>query len=415
MDDSGQHNSERRLSPEQPSENANSVAGAAPLPQPPLDEPAYSTSDSSTERPMVDLVKLKRRSRWFMLGTFLTLLAIVGGIGAFIETDSVALMPGSARDTEPLIVIEGTETYPSEGELLFTTVRIRQNPNIWEYLWLSLDDDVEIVPEEVVLGDRTSDENRQINLQAMVDSQSIATAVALEQLGYEVIEPTGVIVAQVVDDTAADGILHFGEIIREIDGVSIVESRELVELLSKHQPGDQIELTIEVAEGELETRALVLGAKDDDPDAAFLGVAPQTLVDFDDLDVGFDVEIDSGSVGGPSAGLAFTLAILDELTPGELTGGVEVAVTGTMSVSGTVGRVGGVPQKTAAVRDLGIKFFIVPSALGEEAIAELREVAQGKVEIIPVDTLQDALEVLDGLGGEVSAIAEYAASVQATE
>ncbi len=394
MDDSGQQDSARRLSSEQLSENVNSVAGAAPLSQPPLDEPAHSSSERLIGQPMVDLADLKRRSRWFMLGTFLTLLAIVGGIGAFIKTDSVALMPGSARDTEPLIAIEGTETYPSEGELLFTTVRIRQNPNIWEYLWLSLDDDVEMVPEVEVLGDRTSDENRQINLQAMVDSKSIATAVALEQLGYEVIEPTGVFVALVVEDAAADGILRFGEIIREIDGISIVEAGELVELLGQHEPGDQIELLIELAEGEFETRSLVLGAKEDDPDAAFLGVAPQTLVDFDDLDVGFAVEIDSGSVGGPSAGLAFTLAILDELTPGELTGGVEVAVTGTISVSGRVGPVGGVSQKTAAVRDLGIKFFIVPSALGEETIAELREIAQGKVEIIPVDTLQDALASL---------------------
>ncbi len=415
MDDSEQPDSERGLSPEQLSENPNSVAGAAPLAQPPSAEPARSALETPAARSMVDLADLKRRSRWFMLGTFLTLLAIVGGIGAFIKTDSVALMPGSARDTEPLIAIEGTESYPSDGELLFTTVRVRQNPNIWEYIWLSLDDDVEIVPEAVVLGDRTSDENREINLQAMVDSKSIATAVALEQLGYEVIEPTGVFVALVVEDAAADGILHVGEIIREIDGVSIMESAELVELLSQHEPGDQIELNIEVAEGELETRTVVLGAKEDDPDAAFLGVAPQTLVDFDDLDVGFEVEIDSGSVGGPSAGLAFTLAILDELTPGELTGGVEVAVTGTMSVGGTVGRVGGVPQKAAAVRDLGIKFFIVPNALGEEVIAELREVVQGKVEIIPVDTLEEALEVLDGLGGEVSAIAEYAASVQTTE
>lgn len=410
MDDSGQQDSERQLSSEQLAENANSVAGAAPLAQPPVVE----TTGADSEPFVVDVAALKRRSRWFMLGTFLTLLAIVGGVGAFIRTDSVALMPGSARDTEPLIAIEGTEAYPSDGELLFTTVRVRQNPNIWEYLWLSLDDDVELVPEATVLGDRSTDENRQVNLQAMVDSKSIATAVALEQLGYSVIEPTGVYVAQVVDGAAADGVLHFGEIIREIDGVSIMAAGELVELLSQHEPGDQIELLIEVSEGEFETRSLVLGAKDDDPEAAFLGVAPQTLVDFDDLDVGFDVEIDSGSVGGPSAGLAFTLAILDELTPGELTGGVKVAVTGTMSVGGIVGPVGGSPQKAAAVRDLGIEFFIVPSSLGEETIAELREVVQGKVEIIPVDTLEEALEVLDRLGGEVSAIAEYAASVQTT-
>ena len=96
-------------------------------------------------------------------------------------------------------------------------------------------------------------------------------------------------------------------------------------------------------------------------------------------------------VGGPSAGLAFTLAILDQLTPGELTGGAQVAVTGTIGIDGSVGAVGGVPQKTAAVRDLGIEYFIVPTALGEEQIADLEERAGDALEIIPVATLDEAL------------------------
>lgn len=378
-------------------------------------DPPSVGDDAGSAAYVFDPVAFRNRTRWFLVGAMAMVLALVGGIGAFIRTDYVALMPGSARDTEPLLVVEGTESFPSDGELLFTTVRLRQNPNVWEYLWLKYDEDVEIVPQEAVLGERTTDENREVNLQAMVDSKSVATAVALRELGYDTIRPIGVSISQVIEGEAADGILIAGDIIRAVDGVELVMSTELVSELSSKSPGDTVRLTVESTEGDVDVRSVVLGAKEDDPDAAFLGVGPQTMIDFVDVDLGFEVEIDSGSVGGPSAGLAFTLAILDQLTPGELTGGASVAVTGTMRVDGSVGPVGGVPQKAAAVRDLGIKYFLVPSSLGEELIEELRNVVDGEVEIIPVDDLAQALEVLDGLGGDVSVISEYAAAIPTAE
>ncbi len=92
------------------------------------------------------------------------------------------------------------------------------------------------------------------------------------------------------------------------------------------------------------------------------------------LDFPVDVKIDPGAVSGPSAGLAFTLTIIDELTPGSLTGGKKVAVTGTMDLGGNVGEVGGVPQKTAAALDAGAKLFLVPTP----------EVAQAKARRDPV-------------------------------
>ena len=108
-----------------------------------------------------------------------------------------------------------------------------------------------------------------------------------------------------------------------------------------------------------------------------------------------EVDIDSGNVGGPSAGLAFTLAVLDVLSPGELTGGLDVAVTGTIDGEGNVGDVGGVRQKTAAAIDEGYDVLLVPSAEFEEA----RERAGGAIEVIAVDTLREALDALASLGG----------------
>lgn len=347
-----------------------------------------------------------RRMGWALLGVIG--FGIIGGF--FIPTPYVALVPGSARPTEDLVDVSGLEVFPSEGEVLFTTVRLKSRPNIWEYLWLTNDDDANVVPEEVIFGDRTPEENREVNLQAMTDSKEVAVSVALEQLGYEAITASGVFVADVVAGSAADGALERGDVLLAVDGVDILTDTELVDELRDRLAGDTVVLTLERhSSGETEELEITLGGRDGDPDAGFLGVAPQTRVEMN-TELPFDVDIDSGAVGGPSAGLAFTLAILDQLTEGELTGGVEIAVTGTMSIDGQVGPVGGVPQKAAAVRELGIEVFIVPRALGEDVLAEVMERAGDDLRIIPVDDLEEALAVLETLGGDTQAIEEFAAA-----
>jgi len=357
-----------------------------------------------------------RRGRvWQWTGIALAMLVAAAGVGgAMYKVPYVALVPGSARDTEPLVEVEGLEAFPSEGELLLTTVRVRQRPNLWEYLWLKADGDTDIVAEEDILGGRSPQENREFNLQLMTDSKSIAIAVALQELGYDSIRSNGVVIAELVEGGAAEQVLTLGDTVTAIDGVGVTTTSELIDILGAAAPGDEITLTIESfdpsgADVAARDVMVVLGSKPDDDDAAFLGVGPTDRVDLED-NFDFVVDIDSGSVGGPSAGLAFTLAVLDELTPGELTGGATVAVTGTIDVSGRVGNVGGVAQKTAAVRDLGADVFLVPAGLGEAEIDRLVDRAGDDLKIIPVETLDDALEALASLGGEVVAVEEFAAS-----
>lgn len=355
---------------------------------------------------------IRRRSWRFGGGAFAILIAVALLAGYFFRLDYVALMPGTARDTEPLVEVEGTEAFASDGEILFTTVRLRQRINFWEYLYLQLDDDVELIEEDLVLGDRTPDENREVNLQLMTDSKDLAVAVALEQLGFETIEENGVIVFSTVEGAAAEGVIEPGDLILSVAGLEVLSARQLVEALGAYQPGDPVEFGLERHEsGLVEEVTITLGANPDNADAAFLGVAPQTLLDISDPPVDFDVAIDSGSVGGPSAGLAFTLAILDELTPGDLTGGVDVAVTGEIRADGSVGSVGGVRQKAAAVRDLGVEVFIVPAELGEDTIASVIERAGPNVRVVPVADLTEALAVLEELGGDVDSLSEFAAGV----
>jgi Lon-like protease len=350
--------------------------------------------------------------RWIgSLAGFVVAATVVGGL--LYRVPYVALVPGSARDTEDLVLVEGTEAFPSAGQLLYTTVRFQQRPNLWEYLWLQADDDAQIVPEEVVFDGRTPDENRKFNLQQMNDSKHVAAAVALQKLGYHAISSDGVIALEVVPGSAAAGVLQPGDTVVAIDGAPVQATQDLLGALSGKAPGDAITLRIEPfpSDGEaVEPKDLtvVLGDNPDTPGSAFLGVRPTDRVQLSD-DLGFDVEIDSGSVGGPSAGLAFTLAVLDKLTDGELTGGATVAVTGTIDAAGNVGPIGGGIQKAAAVRHAGASAFIVPTGLGPDEIAKIRERAGSGIEVIPVSTLDEALSALGSLGGDVGAVPEYAA------
>ncbi len=376
----------------------------------PTGPPAIGAARGLPMTPGPGAVGAQRRLMKISLGIFLVTLSLGIAAGFVLRTDYVAFVPGSSRDTEPFVTVQGIEDYPSEGEVHLTTVRVRDRVSLWGYLWYQVDDDAELVTREAVFGDLTRDQNRELNLERMASSKDLAIAVALSQLGYDTIVADGVFVLETVDNTPARELLEGGDVIVAVDGVTIQSSNQLVEAISGRSPGDSIDLTVERrTDGAVETITVVLTSRDDDDAKAFLGVATSERVDLD-LDVGFDVALGSDNIGGPSAGLAFTLAVLDQLTPGELTGGQRVAATGTIQVDGSVGAVGGVEQKAAAVRSEGISVFIVPNALNEAEIARVRERAGDDVEVIPVDDLDGALHVLAGLGGDVDAVAEFAAS-----
>jgi Lon-like protease len=138
-------------------------------------------------------------------------------------------------------------------------------------------------------------------------------------------------------------------------------------------------------------------ASPDDPDRTIIGFIP---FDTASIQLPFEISIDTGEIGGPSAGLAFTLTLIDELSEGDLTGGIDVAVTGAIGVDGSVGAIGGLAQKVSAVKQVGVDHFLVPASQGEAQLARAREIAGDDVEIIPVATLDDALAALEDLGGD---------------
>ncbi|MCP5025942.1 MAG: PDZ domain-containing protein [Actinomycetia bacterium] len=342
----------------------------------------------------------RNRLRWFFAAIGLSLLAF--GVAAnFIEAPYYALSPGSVRSTVSRIRVDGTEVFAPTEDVRFTTVSVRGRVNLWDLARGWIDPAIDIVPEERILGDRDADENRQVSLQLMSDSKGTAVRVALERLGYDVARETGAIVTSFVPDFPAEAVLTLGDVIIEAEGRPVSNNGDLGAVLADMAPGDDITLTLVPLEGGPErVESFVLAGKEDDPDSPFMGVSIQTRVE---VELPFPVDIESGDVGGPSAGLAFSLGVLDVLTPGDLTGGVPIAATGTIDASGAIGPVGGVAQKTAAVRRAGIVLFIVPATLSQVEMDGALEQAGDAVRLVPVATLDEALQVLADSGGDVPA------------
>lgn len=329
-------------------------------------------------------------------------LAVTGGVfgsalaaGLLIDTPYATLSPGSARSTEPLVDVDGAPTYASDGELLFLTVGVDGDVSLLQAAAGWVDPDVDVLPREAVFGEGVSEaENRELNAIAMVGSKQTAVVVALTHLGIP-LDPTGTgaVITNIVPDTPAADALAVTDTIVAVDGTPIHLYSDLAPTVSARRPGDEVSLTVEAADGTSRDVTLTLAARPDDPGAGFLGVEGDTRAF--DPGLPFQVDIDSGRVGGPSAGLAFTLAVLDVLTEGDLTGGLTIAVTGTINEDGIVGEVGGVAQKAAAAADAGAELMLVPP--GE--LADARAHDHG-MEVVAVASLDDALEALAAHGGE---------------
>lgn len=359
------------------------------------------TPESSTRPDMVSAAEppqLQRRRSTVTIVVALT-VAVMLVAASTVKVSYFTQAPGSAVALGHLISVEGADVFESEGEIFFTTVRLTGEISVLEYVLALADSSVELRTSDEVLRGQTRDQQRQQNLQLMDDSQDIATRVALDRLGHDVIVEAGALIQEVLVGSGSDGRLEPGDIVLEAEGQSILSSPELVDVIQALRPGDTIHLVVErtAAMGDSEIRdvEIVLGESEGRPQ---MGVAVSTWLDL--VDLPFDVGIDTASVGGPSAGFALTLAILDLLTEGELTGGGDIATTGTIDVFGNIGPIGGAEQKAHAVRRAGIDLFLVPTVNFQEAL----DGAGDDLEVVAVDTLEDALDILLERGGNATGL-----------
>ncbi len=352
------------------------------LPVDPFDQPAG--------------VPPRRRARWpWVLASVAALTIVLSLVASVVELPYYAISPGSARPTEPVILVEGAEAVPSGDELLFTTDTLSQRRiNGWEWLQAQLDGSIDLVDAELIEGGNTAEENQQINQQLMDQSQDVAVILALEHLGFDVVDGTGATVADVIPEYPADGHIEPGDTVVRADGRRVERAEDLAGAIAGAAPGDELTVVVEPEDGRRRTEVVQLTEDPTRPGGAFLGVAGLETRD-EQRNFPFDVAIDPGRVRGPSAGLAFTLAVLDVLTPGDISGDVDVAVTGTIDGIGRVGPIGGAPYKAIAAQRAGAEVFLVPA--GEEGQAA--EQVGDDIEIVPVATLDDALRALADLGG----------------
>ncbi len=344
------------------------------------------------------LPRAQRASRrWGLAAASAAGLAIVLFLAAVVRLPYLAYAPGAAQVVR--VEIEGAASYPPESGVAFTTVSTSQI-TLLEALRGWLDDDIEITSTRGT----SRAERARYNAQLMNLSHAHAIVVALQFLGYPVtLVTSGTVVREIAPDTPAEGVLEQDDVVVAIDGTAVDRVDSLRTLLQVGGPGAVHKVTVERPAGSSTTVDLELPtiAAPDDPTRAVLGIGrSEDRVVRLQLPPGWDITIHSGNVGGPSAGLAFTLSILDALTPGELTGGHKVAVTGTMEIDGTVGPVGGGLQKSLAVRNAGYEAFLVPS----DEYAAVEAAIGRDVRVIAVDTLVEALQALDSLGGNVASL-----------
>ncbi|MGB3410559.1 MAG: S16 family serine protease [Microthrixaceae bacterium] len=348
------------------------------------------------------------RRRWG-IAIFAAVIAAIVAAMFLVRLPYYVIQPGSVRPSEQRIHISGAKSFESPGKVMFTTVYIDQaTPALLIRAWFDSAAEVESKDEMYPDGDRKA--ARQENIALMDSSKLLATKVALSEVGIKAdFGGSGAQVISVSDDSPSKGILQPGDVITEVDGGEVSMPSDIGKELSDRKPGDTVTLVVErpsrskpdsPVRKELKVKLGAAGddAEDDDPNRPVVGIQAQPS----DLRVVSDVEVDvdSGTVTGPSAGLAWTLAIIDRLTPGSLTRGRDIAVTGEIRADGTVGPIGGVEQKVSAVKRAGIKVFIFPAATPKSAQAAMRRVAGDDVALYPVANIEEAVKVLnpDGIG-----------------
>ena len=326
------------------------------------------------------------------------------------EKVQFAIVPADAQPVEPRLSIEGPTTYDSHGQVLFVTVR---TPELSMLEWWVGRHNGAVDPKSYadLYATETPQQQTTRGQRDMRTAKETAEFVALKRLGFDAkLTPGDVIIDTLVclkasDDgrtclqfAPCDKLLDPGDKLSKVDGTPLSVVDDLAPVLAKHKPGDKVEIEYE-RDGKPGSGEVELIASPDEPERTIIGFIPSDTAVIK-LPSNVKINIDTESIGGPSAGLAFTLTLIDQLSKGDLLGGKRIAVTGTIDINAKVGAIGGLTSKASTVMQTGAKYFVVPTSQGEKDIADARKVVGNAVEIIPVATLDEALAALRRIGGE---------------
>ncbi|MGK3205997.1 YlbL family protein [Amycolatopsis sp. MEPSY49] len=350
--------------------------------------PAKSSPDPGAE-PTGEAGRMTRRGWTLVVSGSLFLVFVV--LGLVVPVPFVAISPGPTYDTlgrdaagNSVIQVTGHETFQTTGELRMTTVSLHDGVTLFQGLGFWASGRYALAPrEEYFKPGETNEQVKQENIQQLQDSQTNAQVAALRKLGY----PIKVLAKQIVSGSPADHVLSPGDKLITVNGKKIVEAADVRNALAGTLPGQTVQITFQ-SDGQPERTVPLTLASRPDRKEGFIG-----LTAVDRADAPFTVNISLQDVGGPSAGLMFTLAIIDRLQPGDLAGGRHIAGTGEITETGEVDPIGGISFKVVGAREAGATDFLVP----EHNCAEAKTNAPAGLNLIKVSTLDDALAQLANL------------------
>lgn len=329
--------------------------------------------------------------------TVYLIVAIFIVTSAFFYLPYYITKPGMAKELEPIINVSGGDK--EEGSFMLTTVRMGR-ANIYSYLLAKWNKYQEIYPEASIRSEDETDEEYNVRqLHLMDNSKNHAIKVAYEKAGKDVsYQYLGVYVLDVHEDMPASSVLQAGDQIIQVDNLHFKSSQQFINYIASKKKGDQVRIVYK-REGTEKKAIIALQAFKEHPNQVGLGI---TLDDYTRVITSPKVTIDSEQIGGPSAGLMFSLEIYNQLTDGDLTKGYQIAGTGTIDEDGNVGPIGGIEQKIVAADQSGADIFFAPNEGGatksnyHDALVVAKDI-HSNMKIVPVDRFEDAVAYLEQL------------------
>jgi len=304
-----------------------------------------------------------------------------------VPSDQYLLIPDSPHPAASVVNVPKEKPDRNDGGIYFLDVQERPARQLEVDFPSLAPSGSSFVPASAVQPPGTNESQaHQFDLQQMATSQQIAAAVALKELGYKVkVSANGALILATGPGTPADGKLVPGDVIVSVDGHRVKTTDQARELLRRHRPGEVVEIGLRNGKG-LRTVRLKTIPDPQNPSIPIVGVLLEQAAS---IKLPFPVTIDTGNIGGPSAGLPFALEVMQKLGK-DVDRGYKVAATGEIFLDGAIGPIGGVKQKTLGARRSGVDILLAPA--GDNAAIARRYA--GRMKVIPVKSFRQALRAL---------------------
>jgi Lon-like protease len=353
-----------------------------------------SAEEARPERSPSERAQQSRGSRAMNVVTVVLLLvALILGVLFLIPSNYYLLLPGDAVQVDPLIHVQGHPAKQKGGSLYLTDVTFLKADHLLVELYGRLNGDAELVKQSDFTGGVSQTQYIKLNTNLMDQSIVDAQAAALSTIPglHPHLAKTGPQIVGVLPHTRAAKLLKPHDVILDMDGHRIHRADQVRPLVQRLKPGQLVHLTLLRHKHRVHLSVDTVAAnKNGFPDKhgtkPLIGILVQDQIVFP-----VKITISHGNIIGPSAGLMFSLGIVQHLSSSDLTKGCKIAGTGTIDLHGNVGEIGGAKQKIIAARNAGVRYFFVPDVADNRDPAEQN---RGSVTVVPVKTLTQTLNYL---------------------